>query len=41
MQALARKQLLPVWPPLVELLPRGQPEPSLVITGETLSIALT
>ena len=40
MQALARKQLLPVWPPLVELLPRSQPEPSLVITGETLSISL-
>ena len=32
-QVLERKQLLPVWPPLEQLLPRGQPEPSLVITG--------
>jgi hypothetical protein len=37
MQVLARKQLMPVWPPLVELLPRGEPETSLVITGKTLS----
>jgi len=32
-QVLERKQLLPAWPMLEQLLPCGKPQPSLIITG--------